>query len=181
MTKREIRSHILAERRRIPPLMLEQRSGIIRKKLMKEPVWKNAGSIFCYVSLADEVATIPLIQAAWAEGKKVAVPRCEGRDMVFITLTSFDCLAPGIHGIPEPVGGTTEENDAALIIMPGVAFDVNRHRVGYGGGFYDRYLEAHPDNPTAAVAFDFSVLTEVPSGPDDKRPDLIVTDRRIIR
>ena len=175
MTKREIRSQILAERRRIPPLMLEQRSGIIRKKLMKEPVWKNAGSIFCYVSLADEVATIPLIQAAWAEGKKVAVPRCEGRDMVFITLTSFDCLAPGIHGIPEPVGGTTEENDAALIIMPGVAFDVNRHRVGYGGGFYDRYLEQHTGHKTLALCYDFQMYDHLDVDAHDIPVDYVLS------
>ena len=84
------------------------------------------------------------IEKAWADGKEIAVPKVQGLDMIFYKLTDFAQLEPGYYGIPEPVSGEIVQWEDALMIMPGVAFDRQNHRVGYGGGFYDRYLEKHP-------------------------------------
>ena len=75
--------------------------------------------------------------------------------MIFYKLTDFSQLEPGYFGIPEPVCGETVKWEEALMIMPGVAFDRKNHRVGYGGGFYDRYLEKHPQVKRVAIAFDY--------------------------
>ena len=99
--------------------------------------------------------------------------------MRFYEITSFEQLAPGCKGIMEPAGGVCADGvQKALMIMPGVAFDEGRNRVGYGGGYYDRYLEAHPDFITVAVAFDFQVLPEVPADPHDRKPMFLVTESR---
>lgn len=108
--------------------------------------------------------------------KRVAVPRVEGKNMTFYYLENWEQLQPGYFQIPEPAWGTAASEENALLIMPGVAFDANCNRAGYGQGFYDRYLEAHPDHPTIAIAFDFQLVDEVPSEPTDIRPDMVITE-----
>ena len=94
-------------------------------------------------------------------------------------ITSFDELKPGAYGILEPDAGIPASADDGLMIMPGVAFDTNRNRVGYGGGYYDRYLESHPQLHTLALAFDMQVLFEVPAEEQDIKPQLLVTETNI--
>ena len=94
-------------------------------------------------------------------------------------ITSFDELKPGAYGILEPDAGIPASADDGLMIMPGVAFDTNRNRVGYGGGYYDRYLELHPQLHTLALAFDMQVLFEVPAEEQDIKPQLLVTETNI--
>ena len=122
-----------------------------------------------------------LIEEAWKAGKEVAVPKVDGKDMIFYKLTDFSQLEPGYFGIPEPARGEIVEWEDALMIMPGVAFDKNNHRVGYGGGFYDRYLEKHPDLKRIAAAFEFQILSEVPTEPTDISPEIVVTEKQCMR
>lgn len=122
-----------------------------------------------------------LIEEAWKAGKEVAVPKVDGKDMIFYKLTDFSQLEPGYFGIPEPTRGEIVEWEDALMIMPGVAFDKNNHRVGYGGGFYDRYLEKHPDLKRIAAAFEFQILSGVPTEPTDISPEIVVTEKQCMR
>ena len=117
-----------------------------------------------------------IIEAAWKAGKEVAVPKVVGQDMVFYKLTDFSQLEKGYFGIQEPARGEIVQWEEAMMVMPGVAFDKDNHRVGYGGGFYDRFLEKHPQVTRVAVAFDFQILAEVPTEPTDISPQLIVTE-----
>ena len=180
-TKQDIRKRILAMRRRIPALMLTGKSGIIEKRLMQTEEWKRADRIYTYISLPGEVETSELVTTAWAEGKMVAAPRVEGDTLVFCQIRSFDDLQEGCFHVLEPQGIPVENDVRALIVMPGVAFDLQKHRIGYGRGFYDRWLSAHPGHPTAALSFDFALEPSVPSEDTDIVPDMLVTDRRIIR
>ena len=132
-----------------------------------------------YADYNHEVVTEYLIKEAWKAGKEVAVPKVVGKDMVFYKLTDFARLEPGYFGIPEPVSGEIVNWSKALMIMPGVAFDRANHRVGYGGGFYDRYLEKHPQLERVAIAFSFQMLPEVPTEPTDICPQIIVTEEEI--
>lgn len=111
----------------------------------------------------------------------MAVPKVEGKDMLFYRLTDFGQLKPGYFGIPEPEEGEIVSWEDALMIMPGVAFDRSGHRVGYGGGFYDRFLEKHPGIKRVAVAFDFQMFPAVPSEPTDISPEIIVTEKEVLR
>lgn len=161
--------------------MITQRSGIICKELVQTKAYREAKSIWTYVSMPREVQTFPLIEAAWEDGKQVAVPKVIGSDTLqFIELTSYDQLEEGYFHVLEPSYGKRAEDENALIVMPGVAFDLAGNRIGYGRGFYDRYLSDHPSHPTCALSFDFALQDSIPSEEQDVRPDLIITDRRMI-
>ena len=110
----------------------------------------------------------------------------EKRQLHFYEIRHFGQVKPGVMGILEPseeegARRAPDPDDATLMIVPGVAFDRQRSRIGYGGGFYDRYLDLHPHLQTAAVAFDFQILDKVPAGEHDKRPDCIYTPSEVIR
>lgn len=180
--KRNIRKEVLEARKRIPELMIEQRSGIICKELVQTEEYQKARSIWVYVSMPREVQTFPLIEAAWEDQKTVAVPKVVGSDTLqFVELTSYDQLEEGYFHVLEPSFGPRAEDDTALVVMPGVAFDLEGNRIGYGKGFYDRFLTEHPSHPTVAFSFDFALMEQVPSTKEDVKPDMIITDRRIIR
>lgn len=179
--KDRIRKEILEARKRVPELMITQRSGIICKELTQTKAYKDAESIWTYVSMPGEVQTFPLIEAAWQDGKKVAVPKVIGSDTLqFIELTSYDQLSEGYFHVLEPDYGKRAKDDDALIVMPGVSFDLTGNRIGYGKGFYDRFLAANPTHPTVALSFDFALKDKIPADEHDRKPDMIITDRRKI-
>ena len=179
--KRLLRKELLAGRRRMPTLLLVQKSGIISKRMMNLPEWKEAEHLLIYVSRPGEVDTHGMIEAAWSEGKRVFVPLVQGEDLIFHEIMSWDDLHEGFRGIEEPSSeGRTDWKDP-FVILPGVAFDEQGNRLGYGRGFYDRWLQAHPGLRNAAPAYDFSVFTSIPADRHDQKVNIIVTEKRIIR
>lgn len=152
----------------------------ITKAITGHPLFVQADTILAYMDYRHEVVTKYLIEEAWREKKRVAVPKCSGKTMTFYRIDTFDDVAEGFYGIREPRTGEIVDDEHALMLMPGVAFDRNCNRVGYGGGFYDRYLENRPGIIRMALAFDFQILDEVPYGPFDIRPSLIVTEKEIL-
>ena len=102
--------------------------------------------------------------------------------MIFYRLTDFSQLEAGYFGIPEPrEDGQVVSWEEAMMVMPGVAFDANCNRVGYGGGFYDRFQEKHPKIQRVAVGFSFQMLPEVPTEETDICPQVIVTEEQVYR
>lgn len=180
-TKKEIRKKIFALRKEHTDEQIAEMSRIICKKVTELPEFQEAEAIYAYADYNHEVMTSEIIEAAWAAGKKVAVPKVHGKDMIYYELTDFSQLEPGYFQIPEPARGEAVNWENALMIMPGVAFDRCRHRVGYGGGFYDRFLEVHTSHPTVAVAFDFQMIGEAPTEPTDILPRIIVTEKNVLR
>lgn len=176
-TKKEIRKKIFAARKACTNEQVDSWSRDITGRVVSLPAFCQAQRILVYADYNHEVVTRYLIEEAWRSGKEVAVPKVVGKDMVFYKLTDFSQLEPGYFGIPEPSEGEIVEWSQALMIMPGVAFDRENHRVGYGGGFYDRYLEKHPEIKRVAVAFSFQILEEVPTEPTDICPQIIVTEK----
>lgn len=149
------------------------------------PEYQEAETLFVYVDCKHETETSDLIRQAWADGKRTAVPKVIGENMKFFYITSLENdLEEGYFGIREPYeknpADEAADREGSLMLMPGVAFDEARHRIGYGGGFYDRYLEAHPGLRTAALAFEFQVKAEVPFEKFDILPGRIVTEKRVI-
>ena len=179
-TKRDIRKKIFAERKKYTDSQIEAWSRLITEKVTELDVFKKADRILAYADYNREVMTGYLREEAWKRGKEVAVPKVSGKDMVFYRLTDFSQLEPGYYGIPEPVGKETVDWEEGLMIMPGVAFDRKNHRVGYGGGFYDRFLEKHSGLSLLAVAFDFQILSQVPTEPTDIFPHIIVTEKETL-
>ena len=143
--------------------------------------YQKADTIYAYMDCKHEVETRDLIQSAWKDGKKVAVPKVQGERMQFYYIQSFEAdLEDGYFGIQEPREIHPAHETEALLLMPGVAFDEACHRVGYGGGFYDRFLEEHPKMTTVALAFEFQVKETVPFEDFDICPAKIVTEKRVI-
>ncbi|POP32681.1 5-formyltetrahydrofolate cyclo-ligase [Lactonifactor longoviformis] len=178
--KKVIRKEIFKKRSEATEEQVLADSHLIMEKLFLLPEFQEASCIYAYADYNHEVSTKELITHAWEMGKKVAVPKVHGKDMIFYQLDSFDQLEPGYFQIPEPARGEAVEWEDALMIVPGVAFDRARHRVGYGQGFYDRYLSRHTKHPTVAVAFDFQLVPEAPYEETDILPDKLVTEKEII-
>lgn len=112
----------------------------------------------------------------------MAAPKVVGEDMIFLSDLTARGSGTGIFWYPRPKTSLpVADGEDELMIMPGVAFDNQRHRVGYGGGFYDRYLSKHTRHFTAALAFEFQMMEEVPTEPTDLLPDVVITEKTIYR
>jgi 5-formyltetrahydrofolate cyclo-ligase len=95
--------------------------------------------------------------------------------MRFIYMDDLSRVASGYAGIPEPIAdGPVADDENALVLMPGLAFDPEGHRIGYGGGFYDKFLEAEPNHPTVALCYGFQMLEHLETESHDKMVDLVL-------
>lgn len=182
LEKKEIRAEVKKRRREADEETLHEKSLQILERFRQLSAYKDASLLLAYVDAKREVETRFLMRCAWDDGKKVAVPRVDGDGIMhFYYLRSLKDLEPGAFGIMEPRADCRIcEPEEGLLLMPGVAFDEQGHRVGYGGGYYDRYLEKHPHLIHIALAFEFQIFPEVPSEKHDICPDLIVTENRIL-
>lgn len=178
--KKLIRKQIFAARKERTDEEIREMSRLVTETVTGLPVFLEASRILAYVDYNHEVMTGEIIEAAWKLGKEVAVPKVSGKDMIFYKLTDFAQLESGYYGIREPARGEIVDWEKGLMIMPGVAFDEENHRVGYGGGFYDRFLEKHPQIDTVALAFEFQILPQVPYESTDILPCQIVTEKRVL-
>lgn len=178
--KKALRREIAVRRKEASDQEIHEKSRAIWERFLALPEYEKASCVYAYMDCKHEVETRALIEAMWSHGKRVAVPRVEGADMCFYYITSFAELEDGYFGIQEPKPLHPAEEEQALLIVPGVAFDEQCHRVGYGGGFYDRFQEAHPHFQRIALAFEFQVFPEVPFEDFDRKPEKIITEQRCI-
>lgn len=176
-----IRKEVFKRRKNASLENLDKWSLQIRNQVVQTDAYKKANTIYTYVAYNREVETRGIIEQAWKDGKQVAVPRVEGDVMNFYLIQSFDELEPGCMGIPEPVTNVPAMDEMALMIMPGVAFDAKKNRIGYGGGYYDKYLEAHTGLCRLAVAFELQFMKSVPTEPTDICPEMIITESKIYK
>ena len=183
MGKKEIRAEVKKRRAEAELGTLHENSKKIVETFVNLSQYQNMDLLLAYVDAKREVETRLLMERAWKDHKKVAAPRVDGDGIMdYYYINSLDDLDPGSFGIMEPkMDCPICEDENGLMLMPGVAFDEHCHRVGYGGGYYDRYLEKHPDIVHIALAFEFQVFPEVPFEAHDILPQMLVTEKRIIR
>lgn len=178
MDKKALRREISAKKSALTSEQIEARSAILAERLFDTPQYRDCKSLYAYLSFNQEVRTDPIIERAWSDGKRVAVPKVTGKEMVFIWIDSFEALGPGYYGITEPIeNGPVADDRHALVLMPGLAFDPEGHRVGYGGGFYDRFLEAEPEHPLVALCYDFQMFEHLDVEAHDIPVDVVITDQ----
>lgn len=159
MNKTELRNLIRAKKRAMSPEEIQSRSEKLAQLFFASDLYRNARTIYGYLPYNQEVRTIPMLEQALKDGKRVAVPKCYGDEMKFIYMEDLHLVEKGYAGIPEPVAdGPVGDDPHALVLMPGLAFDPQGHRIGYGGGFYDKFLAREPDHPTLALCYDFQML-----------------------
>jgi 5-formyltetrahydrofolate cyclo-ligase len=121
--------------------------------------YQKAKTVYGYLPYNQEVRTVPMLEQAIRDGKRVAVPKVCGDEMKFIYMDDLSLVEKGYAGIPEPIAdGPVADDPTALVLMPGLAFDRQGHRIGYGGGFYDRFLAQEPGHPTVALCYEFQML-----------------------
>ena len=159
MDKQALRREIRQKKREMTETQIESASCRLGELFFASEQYRNANTIYGYLPYNQEVRTVPMLQRALADGKRVAVPKVYGEDMRFIYITDLSRVEKGYAGIPEPIDdGPVADDPTALVLMPGLAFDREGHRIGYGGGFYDRFLAGEPKHPTLALCYDFQML-----------------------
>lgn len=155
----------------------------ITEKLLGLREFDTAKTIYIYRSVNNEVDTEAIINASMRLGKTVAFPRVVDDEILFYKVTDVNELEFGYYGIPEPVENPDNLVDTqdGLVVIPGVAFDKSFHRVGYGGGFYDRFLAGHMNLVKIALAYEKQIFDEIESADCDIEPDMIITENTIYR
>ena len=162
LDKKSLRREIGRRKRAMRAEEIEAYSRELAEKLYETAEYRAARTIYAYLPYNQEVRTWQIIERAWADGKRVAVPKVYGEDMKVLYLEDFSQIAPGGWDIPEPTfDEPVAKDDTALVLMPGLAFDPEGHRVGYGGGFYDKYLEAHPGHTLVALCYPFQYFARL--------------------
>ena len=175
MDKKLLRKTIRDQKRAMTLAQIEEKSRILGEKFIASEAYRQAKSIYGYLPYNQEVRTVPMLEAAMQDGKRVAVPKCYGDEMRFIWMEDLSRVEKGYAGIQEPVeDGPVADDKTALVLMPGLAFDSEGHRIGYGGGFYDKFLASEPEHPTLALCYDFQMLEHLETEEYDIPVDTVI-------
>ena len=204
--KKAFRRAMLAKRDAVSAEKRSEADVSRNTRIRNWETYKNAELLLFYVSYRSEADTLQLMKEALKEGRRLAVPKVIGTDMVFYRIREMSQLVEGYKGILEPDTERTEavtdrrkdaENrdlqeapakalvkgklpEHTLLFVPGCAFDETGGRMGYGGGFYDRFMERYPDCLRVALAYEEQLVENVPREAHDKQVDIIVTEARLV-
>lgn len=188
MEKKEIRKIVKVKKNALSRAYIEKYSDLLAVKAAALPCYRSAEVIYAYLAYNEEILTDSLIRRAWADGKRVAVPKVLDQGfMEFFYINSFDGIAPGYCGIPEPADTVSPPADdpGVLMLMPGLAYGRDHNRIGYGGGFYDRYLDRKiaegTEFVTLALAYDFQIFDTIPAESHDRKVDIVLSEKEVIQ
>ena len=181
MNKKEMRKKVNTT---LTEITIEQHrdfSENIKKRLLREKSIKEAKTIALTISKYPEVDTLNIIEELWGLGKKVVVPKCDpsDRSMTFYAITSFEQLETVYMDLKEPIIELTQmvnRHEIDVIIVPGIVYDFRGFRIGYGGGYYDRYLKNY-DGTLISLAFTVQLTHQVPKEAHDIPVDIIITEQ----
>ena len=175
MDKKELRRQIREQKRAMTEEQITAASVRLGELFLNCPQYKNAKTIYGYLPYNQEVRTVPMLEQAMKDGKRVAVPKCYGEEMRFIYMDDLSKVEKGYANIPEPIADSPVADDkTALVLMPGMAFTKDGKRMGYGGGFYDKFLAAEPEHPTVALCYDFQMVEDLPTEAYDIPVDCVL-------
>lgn len=181
-TKEQIRKKIIQSRNQMTSAEVSEKSSIIVQKVLKTPEYEEANNILLYADYRHEVMTREIFDNAVLHKKKVFFPKSNADcTMDFYQVVSVKQLESGYKGIKEPVADERylyhyDRTDDNLIIVPGVAFDMQGYRIGYGKGFYDRFLQDKRQMTVMGLCFSSQIVEEIPHNKYDIRMDKIVTE-----
>ncbi len=189
ISKQDLRVTYLDRRDRLSAREREEKSAAIWRRLRQEKAYRTAQTLLVYMDYRSEVLTTgPVEELLLSREKRIFAPKVEGMDIRFYEVGSMDEFFCGYQGIREPRKDphkhfTPQMAEAAdpLVLLPGVVFDRGKGRLGYGKGFYDRFLSEFSDIQSAALAFSCQITKKLPMEVHDKRPDFIVTEDEVIR
>lgn len=184
--KEELRRQMRDRRDALTPEVRAEESRALFNIVTQTELYENAKWILSYVSCGSEVDTRELLRKALKDGKRVYVPAVQGKEMEFYQLENPEELQPGAMGIPEPDRNparvfpydmhlSLDKAEECVFLVPGLAFDKSCHRLGQGGGYYDRYLSRFNKKMTVGLSYSEQVIDAVPAGDRDVALDLVVT------
>ena len=182
MTKGELRKQILKLRDDLPSYDREAEDASIRTAVKSVIREKSADTVLIYVSFRSEVDTYGIIEDCIKSGIRVAVPRVERSDIFFYYIDSQTDLVSGYMGILEPAEGCVPcsvEPYRSLIIAPGSVFDRYHNRIGYGGGYYDRFISRNHDIYSIGLAYSCQIVDSIPEDEWDQPLDMVITGEAI--
>lgn len=181
--KQKIRKEVYAFRKSLSEQEYQQKSSILFQKITDSTWYQEASILLAYISVRHEPDTRKLILHALGERKKIAVPKISGTQMEFYFIHSLEELSQGAFQIPEPENPGhpffCQDYENITMLVPGVAFDTSNQRLGYGGGFYDRYLERIAPFTkvcTVGLCFKEQIYPHLPTESHDRAMSLIVSD-----
>ena len=175
MDKKELRRQIREQKRAMTEEQIVAASARLGELFLDCPQYKAAKTIYGYLPYNQEVRTVPMLEQAMKDGKRVAVPKCYGEEMRFIYMDDLSKVEKGYANIPEPIADDPVADDkTALVLMPGMAFTKDGKRMGYGGGFYDKFLAAEPQHPTVALCYAFQMVEDLPTEDYDIPVDCVL-------
>lgn len=187
MEKSEVRRLVRAQKAQLDPAAVAAYSRQVAERFTAQPFYQAASVLYPYLAYNQEILTDEIIRRAWADGKRVAVPKVlDAGYMEFYYIDSFDGIQLGYCDIPEPAADPARlaEDKEVLLLMPGLAFGRDHSRIGYGGGFYDRFLERRTAAGThffkVSLAYEFQIFDRVPVQAHDQRVDAVVTAAEIL-
>ncbi len=179
--KKALRTRLRRKRREMPEDVRKPLDDAIFRNVIQSRWFCDADTLLLYVSCGGEADTVRIIEEALRLGKRVAVPKCgEHGAMEFFLITGMDSLVAGAYGILEPTG--TQKPDITpktVCIVPAVAFTAKGERLGQGGGYYDRFLELHPQMQTIGICYSCMLLPELPCEAHDRRVDAVITESNV--
>jgi len=185
--RQRMRKQVLAKRDLLGIRDRHEKSAAITERFLSMPGMDSWETLFVYVNFRSEVETLQLIQRCLEKDKRVVVPLVDSAQSTMIALQVTDLdedLQPGYFDIPEPDPAKTSRVDGKeidVVVLPGSVFDIEGGRLGYGGGYYDRFLvNDAPQACRIGLAFELQVVPAVPLEPHDQRLDYLVTEKRTI-
>ena len=175
MDKSALRRQIRQQKREMTTEQIEAASARLQKLFVATEQYRRAKTVYGYLPYNQEVRTVTILEQALRDGKRVAVPKVYGEEMKFIYMTDLSAVEKSEMGVPEPVAdGPVAEDPTALVLMPGVAFTKDGKRIGYGGGFYDKFLASEPNHPTVALCYPFQIVEQLPTEAHDIPVDCVL-------
>lgn len=160
-----------------------EKSAAVSRLLTDWEIYKKAAAVMTYVSFGSEVKTDAVLEKILRDGKTAAVPLCEGgTEMTARVIRSRSELSPGAYGVPEPPESSPLilKKDIDLIVVPGLGFDKSGYRIGYGKGYYDRYLKDYRGE-TVGLCFGACLVAKICRSPRDRKVGFIITESEIIK
>ena len=180
--KQELRLGCRAKRQALSPEEKATLDRAVAENVRRLKEYRPSKTLLIYMSTPIEVDTVQIIKNAWEDGKRVAVPRCipDSRDMEFHYIDSLECLAPGTFSVlePDPSLPMVTDFSGCLMIVPGMQFDMKGYRIGYGKGYYDRYMVRF-SGVSAGICYSDELRPFMKHGRFDRWVDIVVTDKRI--
>ncbi len=183
-SKRFLRSSLQQDLQQKPQQQYEIQSTQIATRLFNTEEWKDASTIAITISRTPEVDTYPIIHEAWQTGKTIVVPKChqQTRTMTFHGIQSFEQLESVFFGLLEPIVSQTVEVHKSridLVIVPGLGYTTKGYRIGFGGGYYDRFLSDY-EGKTISLAFPEQIKPSLPLEPHDIPVRKLITPEEVI-